>query len=62
MASSMEKALAIGKELGLTDEKLAEFVEKNESKFVADIEREETRVDREIIQKQLKLEMQTKMK
>ena len=52
MASSMEKALAMGKELGLTNKKLAEFVEKNESKFVADIEREETRVDREIIQKQ----------
>ena len=48
MASSMEKALAMGKELGLTDEKLAEFVEKNESKFVADIKREERHVDREM--------------
>ena len=49
----MEKALAMGKELGLTDEKLAEFVEKNESKFAADMEREERRVDREMKQKQL---------
>ena len=56
----MEKALAMGKELGLTDEKLAEFVEKNESKFAADMEREERRVDREMKQKQLELEMQYK--
>ena len=62
MASSMEKALAMGKELGLTEEQLAEFVEKNESKFVADIEREERHVDREMKQKHIKLEMQTKMK
>lgn len=58
MASSMEKALAMGKELGLTEEKLAEFVEKNEPKFAADIEREERRVEREMKQREMELQIQ----
>ena len=43
----MEKALAMNKELRLTEEKLAEFIEKHEPKFAADIEKEERRVERE---------------
>ena len=31
----------MGNELGLTEEKLAKFIEKNEPKYAADIEREE---------------------
>ena len=56
----MEKALAMGKELGLTEEKLAEFIEKNEPKFAADIEREERRVERELKTKQMEMELQFK--
>ena len=45
MSSSMKKALAMDKELELTEEKLAEFIEKYEPKFAADIEKEEQRVE-----------------
>ena len=58
MASSMEKALAMGKELGLTEDKLAEFVEKHEPKFAADIEREERRVERQMKQREMELKLQ----
>ena len=58
--ASLEKALAMGKELGLTDEKFAEFVEKNEPNYAADIEREERRIERDMKQKQLELELQYK--
>lgn len=54
----MEQALAMGKQIGLSDEKLAEFVEKNESKFAADIDREERRAEREMKQKELELQFQ----
>lgn len=57
MASSIEKALAVGKELGLVDDKLADFVEKNEPKFAADIERQERCIEREMKQKEMELQL-----
>lgn len=50
MASSMEKAPAMGKQLSLTGEKLAEFVGKMEPKYAAEMEREERRIEREMKQ------------
>ena len=50
--------MAMGKEMGLTGEKLAEFVEKNEAKFAAEIDREERRIEREMKQKELEMKIQ----
>ena len=51
----MEKSLAMGNELGLTEEKLAKFIEKNEPKYAADIEREERWVEKELKTKQIEV-------
>lgn len=59
MASSMEKALAMGKQLELTGEKLEAFIDKNEPKFAAEIEREERKCERELKQKEMELQRQT---
>ena len=56
----MKKALAMDKELELTEEKLAEFIEQNEPKFAADIEREEQRLERGSKTKQMEMELQFK--
>ena len=45
--SSMRRAMDMGEKLGLKDAELAKFIEENEPKFAAEIEREERRMERE---------------
>ncbi|XP_067950509.1 cytochrome P450 2B4-like [Watersipora subatra] len=45
--SSMRRAMDMGEKLGLKDAELAKFIEENEPKFAAEIEREERRMKRE---------------